>query len=602
MKKKSGFTLVELLAVLIILAIIMVIAIPAILNVMEDAKKHSFYMYALSMEQKALAKYTDDINTASLSALTCTTYNISNDLGISNTGNYKGWVRISREASSSGNYNYKVTLDSTSTGKPLYYVKYCTFDNTKTSCTPDTTYFVSDNTYTTTISQTLAKNQGICANYQTPNASGSLVTTATTCSSGGTAIENDTYLYNVTITLRDNSRAVENVPMSSLQTTTASTDADITEENFLSYMDAYKKNHASELANLPISEPTCDGSAGETISNNMSNNTTKVTTTENAGSNTTKVTTSVNPDSKTTEVTTSTTTTADTEHVTTSTTTTETAAVTTKVTTEASTTKPIERTTIVENNKLLSSLSVGGYDIGFSSTQLTYHITVPYNTEQLAISAIPYDGSTYDLNIGTGDINVGDNTIPITLTNKSTGVVETTYIVYVKRLGGSDTASDSTTQATTTTTNNINGLPDPTLAASDASLSGIAITNYNLGFSSDVYDYTLNVEDDVNELYLTPYTTSPGAVATVSGNENLENNSVITISVKSENGYYYKTYTITVHKQGGSNVGTKVLRGVAAGLGVVLVSLIIILGNSRKHKKIAASAIDAVTSNITNNK
>ena len=87
MKKKSGFTLVELLAVLIILAIIMVIAIPAILNVMEDAKKHSFYMYALSMEQKALAKYTDDINTASLSALTCTTYNISNDLGISNTGN-----------------------------------------------------------------------------------------------------------------------------------------------------------------------------------------------------------------------------------------------------------------------------------------------------------------------------------------------------------------------------------------------------------------------------------------------------------------------------------------------------------------------------------
>ena len=41
MKKKNGFTLVELLAVIVILAIILVIAVPKILNVIEETKKDS---------------------------------------------------------------------------------------------------------------------------------------------------------------------------------------------------------------------------------------------------------------------------------------------------------------------------------------------------------------------------------------------------------------------------------------------------------------------------------------------------------------------------------------------------------------------------------
>ena len=38
MKNKKGFTLVELLAVIVILAIIMIIAIPAVLQTMESAR------------------------------------------------------------------------------------------------------------------------------------------------------------------------------------------------------------------------------------------------------------------------------------------------------------------------------------------------------------------------------------------------------------------------------------------------------------------------------------------------------------------------------------------------------------------------------------
>jgi len=40
--KINGFTLVELLAVIVILAIIMIIAIPSVLNVTEQAKQKSF--------------------------------------------------------------------------------------------------------------------------------------------------------------------------------------------------------------------------------------------------------------------------------------------------------------------------------------------------------------------------------------------------------------------------------------------------------------------------------------------------------------------------------------------------------------------------------
>ena len=45
MKKKNGFTLVELLAVIVVLAIIMIIAIPSVLDVMNTARKKAFVMY-----------------------------------------------------------------------------------------------------------------------------------------------------------------------------------------------------------------------------------------------------------------------------------------------------------------------------------------------------------------------------------------------------------------------------------------------------------------------------------------------------------------------------------------------------------------------------
>ena len=68
MKSKSGFTLVELLAVIVILAIIAVIATPIILGVIETAKKgaaeQSAYGYIDAVEKQIAINQINNKNTS----------------------------------------------------------------------------------------------------------------------------------------------------------------------------------------------------------------------------------------------------------------------------------------------------------------------------------------------------------------------------------------------------------------------------------------------------------------------------------------------------------------------------------------------------------
>ena len=94
MKNNKGFTLVELLAVIVILAIIMIIAIPAVLNTMETARRKAFSEYVdkvSSLSQKQLA---EDQMMGTKSLIECTVYNVKTGLGLNNTGDYEGWVLI----------------------------------------------------------------------------------------------------------------------------------------------------------------------------------------------------------------------------------------------------------------------------------------------------------------------------------------------------------------------------------------------------------------------------------------------------------------------------------------------------------------------------
>ena len=70
-KFKKGFTLVELLAVIVILAIIMLIAIPAVLSTLESARRKTFYEYADKSVGVAEKQFAEDQINGSKNLASC---------------------------------------------------------------------------------------------------------------------------------------------------------------------------------------------------------------------------------------------------------------------------------------------------------------------------------------------------------------------------------------------------------------------------------------------------------------------------------------------------------------------------------------------------
>ncbi len=96
MKKNKGFTLVELLAVIVILAIIMIIAIPAVLETMEKARQKAFMEYAVKVYGKFQSKWVEDKDLGGItipSDAGILYYDLA-DLGFNNTGDYSAMVQI----------------------------------------------------------------------------------------------------------------------------------------------------------------------------------------------------------------------------------------------------------------------------------------------------------------------------------------------------------------------------------------------------------------------------------------------------------------------------------------------------------------------------
>ena len=118
MKNRKGFTLVELLAVIVILAIIMIIAIPSVLGTLTTARQKTFVeyvtrVYKAGQEQYLTLQQTDALgDVAKCSSLPsgktkdvggydyCKSANgmvyfdIQKGLGLNSTGSYKGWVAV----------------------------------------------------------------------------------------------------------------------------------------------------------------------------------------------------------------------------------------------------------------------------------------------------------------------------------------------------------------------------------------------------------------------------------------------------------------------------------------------------------------------------
>lgn len=95
-KKLKGFTLVELLAVIVILAIIMIIAIPAVLNTMESARRKTMLEFAQKVYLTGQRKFIEDKSFNNLASISkgIYSYSIKKDLDLNNTGDFDGYYII----------------------------------------------------------------------------------------------------------------------------------------------------------------------------------------------------------------------------------------------------------------------------------------------------------------------------------------------------------------------------------------------------------------------------------------------------------------------------------------------------------------------------
>lgn len=131
---KKGFTLVELLAVIVVLAIIMVIAIPSVMDSMQNARQGAFKIQAEKVLNKAQEKYSTDLLMNSLptgisgaagnpstsvrftgtynsTSYTVYCYTISH-LGLSSNDTYKGYVIMLINSSAELKQSYVTMTDA----------------------------------------------------------------------------------------------------------------------------------------------------------------------------------------------------------------------------------------------------------------------------------------------------------------------------------------------------------------------------------------------------------------------------------------------------------------------------------------------------------
>ena len=569
MKKNKGFTIIELLAVIVLLALIMILVIPAIINVLDNAKKESFYLYANNVYEKAVNKYVQSENDASRSDINCSVYRIPEDLDISNSGDYKGWVKVERESKGSG--NYKLSINA-SNDNGVYNVRYCTKYNA--DCNPEDVSG-DDSTFnsnywevgvdnqgkqltTTSLSVTTPKDYHLCVQYQYPNGSGTMQKSEVLCNYSSEEIMDDTYEYKVTLTMKDKDKAVENFV---LQNNTKNKDENKrNKQDLFNAIDAYKATHSTYetkhnddgsdttiITNnneMPLTELVCSGT-GSTISN------------PSGSQETTRPTTTV----------------------------VETSSI--QVTTQVPKTNA--------GSILLNDLNVTGYPINFSPTHLDYRFSVPYGVTSLNIT---YSKNSDDVNVeivGANNIIVGSNLIVVHAWNDKTSE-EVYYYITVIRIGNTSTSQGGQTQPVITTIP-VSDEPDPTLTSSNAKLSNILIAGYELSdvFSPDTYAYDIEIDPYVNELSINPVLQEVTSRYEISGNHNLQEGSKIQITVLSQNGFYHNIYTLTVHVKKKTNHSTVILRTVAVGLAGVLIVLLVMM------KKQKASDINVETNKSSAN-
>ena len=185
----------------------------------------------------------------------------------------------------------------------------------------------------------------------------------------------------------------------------------------------------------------------------------------------------------------------------------------------------ITRNDVKKNSDItLKSLTISNGKLNFKKDTFLYSVSVGSEVESVDVVAVPNDEKASVEIIKSDTLSYGENTIKVIVTAEDG--TKGTYVINLNRA------------------NKLSG---------DATIRYLNIKNYNINFSSDVYEYDLFIDGE-RKLDIDVTLNDEKAKYTIVGNRDLKDGSVISIKVVAEDASEL-VYMINVFKKDESNSG-----------------------------------------------
>ena len=248
--------------------------------------------------------------------------------------------------------------------------------------------------------------------------------------------------------------------------------------------------------------------------------------------------------------------------------------------------------TTKSNVATLSNLGIRPNDFsGFSANKTSYSTEVPNNVESIEIYANKGQSGQTITGTGKKTLKEGTNTFSIVVTAED-GKAKKTYTINVTRKTKDDNSTENeTTEETTNETTSEDEVEDPAAQAFGLTKLSIAGVELKPQFQTDVYEYRIELKENLDKLDIEAIATEENANVEITGNENLQDGeNVITILVKGDTEDKNVAYQIIVNKsvENQEETNTNKIKNIiiiSTVVVLVLIVIIIIVVSKVKNKK-----------------
>ena len=204
------------------------------------------------------------------------------------------------------------------------------------------------------------------------------------------------------------------------------------------------------------------------------------------------------------------------------------------------------------------------YDFtGFKSNTYEYSVEVPNDVTEVTVYAVPRDDKATKTGAGKISLKEGENTAKVVVTAED-GKTTKEYTLTITRTPSEQPAenpTDTTGETTPTEDPNATETPDNTEIENIFGLESLSIKNFSISpkFSTDEYEYTVGVTEDLSSLEIEAKANKENATVEILGNENLQQGeNTITILVRDPETEQTATYQIVVNKNSNAEVVAQV--------------------------------------------